>query len=206
MWQLDDKKRMDAFKLWCWRRLLRTPWTAGRSKHSILKEINPEYSLEGLMLKLKFQYFGHLMWRANSLEKTLMVGKIEGMKRRGNRGWNGWMASPNQWTWVWASFKKEWRTGKQGMQQSMGSQTVRHNRATVKLKCSFLKDFYLWKIKILTDPKYSSPYIFLYNACVLYIIYSMHINKLCIFLEIITGCDKQLCTLCCNEYVLVHTD
>ena len=107
MWELDDKRRIDAFKLWCWRRLLRTPWTAGRSNQSILKEINPECSLEGLMLKLKLQYFGHLMWRADSLEKTLMVGKIEGMKRRGNRGWNGWMASPNQWTWVWASSKSE---------------------------------------------------------------------------------------------------
>ena len=73
-------QRIDAFELWCWRRLLRVPWTA-RSKQSILKEISPEYSLEGLMLKLKFQYFGHLMQRANSLEKTLMLGKIEGRRR-----------------------------------------------------------------------------------------------------------------------------
>ena len=75
--------RIDAFKLWCWRRLFRVPWTARRSNQSILKEINTEYSLGGLMLKLKLQYFGHLMWRANSLEKTLMLGKIEGRKRRG---------------------------------------------------------------------------------------------------------------------------
>ena len=74
--------RIDAFELWCWRRLLRVPWTARRSNKSILKEINTEYSLEKLMLKLKLQYFGHLMWRANSLEKTLMLGKIEGRKRR----------------------------------------------------------------------------------------------------------------------------
>ena len=73
---------MDAFKLWCWRRLLRVPWTARRSNQSILKEINPEYSLEGLMLKLKLQYFGHLMRRADSLGKTLMLGKIEGKTRR----------------------------------------------------------------------------------------------------------------------------
>ena len=75
--------RTDSFELWYWRRLLRVPWTARRPNQSILKEINPEYSLEELMLKLKFQYFGHLMWRANSLEKTLMLGKIEGRRRRG---------------------------------------------------------------------------------------------------------------------------
>ena len=77
--------RMDAFELWCWRRLLRVPWTARRSNQSILKEISPEYSLEGLMLKLKFQYFGQLMRRTDSLEKTLMLGKIEGGRRRGQQ-------------------------------------------------------------------------------------------------------------------------
>ena len=76
-------QRIDAFELWCWRRLLRIPWTARRSNQSILKEISPGYSLEGLMLKLKLQYFGHLMQRTNSLEKTLMLGKIEGRRRRG---------------------------------------------------------------------------------------------------------------------------
>ena len=76
--------RIDAFELWCWRRLLRIPWTTG-SNQSILKEISPEYSLEGLMLKLKLQYFGHLMWRTDSLEKTLMLGKIEGKRRRGRQ-------------------------------------------------------------------------------------------------------------------------
>ena len=75
--------RIDVFELWCWRRLLRVPWTARRSNQSLLKEISPEYSLEGLMLKLKFQYFGHLMQRADSLEKTLMLGQIEGRRRRG---------------------------------------------------------------------------------------------------------------------------
>ena len=87
MWELDHKEgqyqRTGAFELWCWRRLLRVPWTARRSNRSILKEINPEYSLEGLMLKLKLQYFGHLMGRADSLEKTLMLGKIEVRRRRG---------------------------------------------------------------------------------------------------------------------------
>ena len=80
-----EYQRIDAFKLWCWRRLLRVPWTVSRSNQSTLKEISPEYSLERLMLKLKPQYFGHLMWRANSLEKTLMLGKIEGRRRRGQQ-------------------------------------------------------------------------------------------------------------------------
>ena len=80
-----ERRRIDAFELWCWRRLLRVPWTARRSSQSILKEISPEYSLEGLMLKLKLQYFGHLMRRADSFEKTLMLGKIEGGRRRGQQ-------------------------------------------------------------------------------------------------------------------------
>ena len=80
-----EHQRIDAFELWCWRRLLRVPWTARRSNQSILKEISPEYSLEGLMLKLKRQYFGHLMWRTDSLEKPLMLGKIEGRGRRGQQ-------------------------------------------------------------------------------------------------------------------------
>ena len=78
-------RRIDAFELWCWRRLMRVPWTKRRSNQSILKEINPEYSLEGLMLRLKLQYFGHLMWRADLLEKTLMMGKTEGRRRRGQQ-------------------------------------------------------------------------------------------------------------------------
>ena len=86
-----EHQRIDAFKLWCWRRLLKIPWTARRSNQSILREINPEYSLEGLMLKLKLQYFGHLLWRADSLDKTLMLGKIEGRKTRGwQKGIVGW--------------------------------------------------------------------------------------------------------------------
>ena len=80
-----ERRRIDAFELWCWRRLLRVPWTARRFNQSILKEICPEYSLDGLMLKLKLQYFGHLMQRANSLEKIVMLGKIEGSRRRGRQ-------------------------------------------------------------------------------------------------------------------------
>ena len=81
-----ERRRIDAFELWCWRRLLRVPWTARRSSKSILKEISPEYSLEGLMLKLKLQYFGHLIQRTDSFEKTLMLGKIEGRRRWDDRG------------------------------------------------------------------------------------------------------------------------
>ena len=81
--KMAERQRIDAFELWCWRRLLKVPWTARRSNQSILKEINPEYSLEGQMLKLKLQYFGHLMRKADSLEKILMLGKIEGKGRKG---------------------------------------------------------------------------------------------------------------------------
>ena len=115
--------RIEAFELWCWRRLLRDPWTARRSNQSSLKEISPEYSLEGLMLKLRLQYFGRLMPRADSFEKTLMLGKIEGGRRRHNRGWDGWMASPTLWMWVWASSGSWWWTGKPVVLQSMGLQS-----------------------------------------------------------------------------------
>ena len=123
-------RRIDAFELWWWRRLLRVPWTARRPNQSILKEISPEYSLEGLMLKLKLQYFGHLMRGTDSLEKTLWLGKIEGGRRRGRQRIRWWMASPNQWTLVWVSTGSWWGTRKSGLLQSMGSQRVRHNWTT----------------------------------------------------------------------------
>ena len=122
--------RIDVFKLWWWRRLLRVPSTARRSNQSILKEINPKYSLEGLMLKLKLQYFGHLMQRDNSLEKTWFLARLKTGGEVADRGWDGWVASPTQWTWVWANSGRWWRTGKPGMLQSMGSQRVRPNLAT----------------------------------------------------------------------------
>ena len=93
-----EHQRMDTFELWCWRRLLRVPWTAKTPNQSILKEISPNYSLEGLMLRLKVQYFGHLMQRIFSLEKTLMLGKIEGRRRRGQQKMRWFMASLTQWT------------------------------------------------------------------------------------------------------------
>ena len=98
-----EQWRIDAFELWCWRRLLRVPWTARRSNQSILKEVSPEYSLQGLMLKLKLQYSGHLMWRTDSLEKTLMLGKIEGGRRQGQQRMRLLYTSVTQWTWVWVS-------------------------------------------------------------------------------------------------------
>ena len=129
-----EHQRIDAFELWCWRRLLRVPCTARRSNQSILK-ISSGCSLEGLMVKLKLQYFGHLMWRADSLEKTLMLGKIEGRRRR---GWQdemteddrGWVASPTQWTWVWVDSRNWWWTGRPGVLRFMESQRVGHDWAT----------------------------------------------------------------------------
>ena len=117
-----ERWRIDAFELWCWRRLLRVPWTARRSNQSIPKEINPEYSLEGQMLKLKLQHFGHLMWRAYSLAKTWCWERLNTGGESDDKGWNDWKVSLTQWTWVWSSSRRWWRTGKPGMLQSMGSQ------------------------------------------------------------------------------------
>ena len=123
-------QRLDAFELWCWRRLLRVAWTAKRWNQSILKEISPGYSLEGLMMKMKLQYFGHLMWRTDSLENTLMLGKIEDIRRR---GWQRMRLldgiTISIWTWVWASSRSRWWTGKTGMLQSTGSQRDGHDWA-----------------------------------------------------------------------------
>ena len=121
--------RIHAFELWCWRRLLRVPWTARRSNQSILNEISPGCSLEGRMLKLKLQYSGHLMRRVDTLEYTLMLGGIEG-GGEGDRGWDGRMASPTRWKWVWVNSRSWWWTGKPGVLQFMGSQRVRHDWAT----------------------------------------------------------------------------
>ena len=118
-----EHQRIDAFELWYWRRLLRVPWSASRSNQSILKEFSPEYSLEGLMLKLKLQYFGHLMWRTDSLEKTPILGKTEGGEEGDDRGRDGWIASLMWWTWVWVGSGGWWWTGKPGVLQSMGSQS-----------------------------------------------------------------------------------
>ena len=124
-----ESQRIDAFELWCWIRFLRIPWIARRSNQSILKEMNPEYSLEGLMLKLKFQYFGHLMQGADSVERP-WYRRLRATGEGGNRELDSWMAPLTQWTWVWANSGRQWWTGRPGMLQSMGSQRVRHDWAT----------------------------------------------------------------------------
>ena len=121
-----ERQKIDSFELWCWRRLLRIPWTARRSNQSILKEISPGCSLEGLMLRLKRQCFGHLMQRFDSLEKTLMLGGIGGRRRRGDRGWDGWMAQLTRWIWVWVIPRSWWWTRRSGVLRFMGSQRVGH--------------------------------------------------------------------------------
>ena len=118
-----EHQKTDAFELWCWRRLLRVPWTARRSNQSILKELSLEYSLEGLMLKLKFQSFGRLMWRTDSFERPWCWERLKGRGERDNRGWDGWMVSPTQWTWVWVCSGSWWWTGRPVMLQSMGLQS-----------------------------------------------------------------------------------
>ena len=112
--------RKDALKLWCWRRLLRVLWTARRSNQSNPKGSQPEYSLEGLMLKLKFRYFGHLMQMVDSLEKTLMLERLRAGGGGGNRGWECWMALLTQWTRIWANSGRQWRTGKAGVLRFRG--------------------------------------------------------------------------------------
>ena len=124
--------RTDAFELLCWRRLLRVPWTARRSNQSILKEISPGGSLEGLMLKLKLQYFGQLMWRADSFfpMRPWCYERLKAGGEGDDRGWDGWMASPTPWTWIWVSSGCWWWTGRPGVLRIMGSQRVEHDWVT----------------------------------------------------------------------------
>ena len=121
--------RIDAFELWCWRRLLRVPWTARRANQTTLKEISPGCSLEGMMLKLKFQYFGHLMRRVDSLEKTLMLGGIGGRRRRGQQRMR-WLDGITDSMDVWMNSGSWWCTGRPGVLQFMGSQRVGHDWGT----------------------------------------------------------------------------
>ena len=120
--------RIDAFELWCWRRLLRVPWTARRSNQSILKEISPEYSLEGLMLKL--QYLATWCKEPTHLKRPWCWEKLKAGGEEDGRGWDGWMASTTQWTWVWVNSGSWWWTGRLSMLWSMGSQRVGHDWVT----------------------------------------------------------------------------
>ena len=134
MWELDCEEswapKIDAFELWCWRRLLRVPWTARTSNQSILKETSPGCSLEGLMLKLKLQYFGHLMRRADSLKRPWCWERLGAGGEGDDRGWDGWMASLTQWTWIWVDSGSWWWTGRPGVLWFMGSQRVGHDWET----------------------------------------------------------------------------
>ena len=121
-----EHRRIDAFELWCWRRLLRVPWTARRSNQSILK-ISAKCSLEGLMLKLKLQYFGHLMQRTDSFEKTLMLGKTEGRRRRGQQRMRWLDGITDSMDMSWVNSRSWWWTGRPGVLQSRGLQRVRHD-------------------------------------------------------------------------------
>ena len=138
-------RKIDAFELWCWRRLLRVPWTARRPNQSILKEISPEYSLEGLMPKLKLQYFGHLMWRTDSFEKTLMLGKIEGGRRRGGQrmrwldGITDLMDMSMSKLWKLVMDRKAWRAAVHGVAKSWAwlSNRTELNRYTLVQQVHF---------------------------------------------------------------------
>ena len=123
-------QRTNAFELWCWRRLLRVPWTARRSNQSILKEISPEYLLEGLMLSWNSNTFATWCKEPTHLKTPWCWERLSAEGEEDDRGWDSWMASPTQWTWVWASFGSWWWTGMPCVLQSMGSQRVRHDWAT----------------------------------------------------------------------------
>ena len=120
-----EHQKIDTFELWCWGRLFRVPWTASRSNQFILKEINPEYSLEGLLLKLKLQSFGHLMWRTDSLEKTLMLGKTEGRRRRGQQRTRWWDGITDSMGTSVRKLQEIAKDREPGALQFMGSQEVR---------------------------------------------------------------------------------
>ena len=160
-----EHRRIDSFELWCWRRLLRLPWTARRSNQSVLKETNPEHSLKGLSWNwssntLATWYEELTLWKRPWCWERLKAGG-EG----DNRGWDGWMASPIQWTWVWASSGRSWRTGKPGMLQSMGSQRIRLDWVSWTMTTTFLS--------IHTD--WHQIYIYVFNINMLLVLICLHV-------------------------------
>ena len=140
-------RRIDAFELWYWRRLLRVPWTARRSDQSILKETSPRCSLEGQILRLKLQYFDHLIRRVDSLERPWCWEGLGAGGEGDNRGWDGWMASLTQCTWVWLNLRSWWWTGRPGVLRFMGSQRIGHDWAT-EMNWTELN----WTVSYLTCP------------------------------------------------------
>ena len=180
-----EHHRIDAFKLWCWRRLLKVPWTARRSNQSILRELNPEYSLEGLMLKLKLQYFGYLMRTDDSLDKSLMLGNIEG-RRGGIRGWDGWTVSDETnmnlgKLWEMVRDREAWHAAVHGV---MKSRILLDDWTTTKMIVLFL---IFWGTSILF-PQRLHQFTFLPT---------MHEGSLfCIFLT----------TVCCLFIIAILTD
>ena len=124
-----EHQRIDAFELWCWRRPLRVPWTAGILNQSILKEISPKYSLKGLMLKLKLQYFGHWCEELTCWKRPWRWERLKAEGEGDDRGWDGWMASPTRWTWVWVNSESWWWTGRPSVLRFMGSQRAGHDGA-----------------------------------------------------------------------------
>ena len=144
----EDERRIEAFELWCWRRLLKVPWSARRSNQTILKEFSPEYSLEGLMMKLKLQYLATWCEELTYLKRPWCWERLKAGEEGDDRGWDGWMALSTQWTWVWVNSGSWWWTGRPGVLQSMGSQRVGHDWVTelTELKCP---DCARWQILII---------------------------------------------------------
>ena len=155
MWELDCKEswvpKNWCFELCCWRRLLRVPWTARRSDQPIVKGINLEYSLEGLRMRLKFQYFATWCKELTHWKRPWCWERLRAGGEGDNRGWDGWIASPTQWTWVWVDSGSWWWTGRLGMLQSMGLQRVRHDWVTeLMLKYHFFLKF-IYELFIISE-------------------------------------------------------
>ena len=194
--RIAEHRRINAFELWCWRRLLRVPWTARRSNQSILKKISPEYSLEGLMLKLKFQYFGYLMWRTDSLEKTLILGKIEGGRSRGRQRMSGWTGSLTQWTWVWINSGSWWWTGRPGVLHSMGSEKFGEDWVT-KLNWFAIWGMQMLELLILSE-NVRRKLVFLHR------IQTLHIFVIWIFTTLGKVWLKIIIATCLKEYCFLY--